>query len=218
MNSVFAPKFPSSKLTEAPSTTRMEAFSDAIFAIIMTLLVLELRIPEFHNPASNAEIIHALLKIVPNFISFGVTFLILAVFWVNHHQFFHFIKRSDRALLWLNNFLLFWLCFLPFPTAILGQHPTSTAAVMLFGAALFLAATSFTVMSHYVYFKSHLFSDSIMLADRKAQFRRSLVGTVLYGASVVLAPVSIYISIAIFVILPLYYFVPSLSTMVRQEA
>jgi uncharacterized membrane protein len=196
----------------------MEAFSDAIFAIIMTLLVLELRIPEFEGHATNAEIMHALIEIAPSFISFGITFLVLAVFWVNHHQFFHFIKRSDRALLWLNNFLLFWLCFLPFPTAILGRNPTNTTAVMLFGGALFLAASSFTIMSHYVYFKSHLFSDAFLLPERNAQFRRSLIGVICYGLSVALAPVSVYLSIAIFVIVPLYYFVPSLSAMVRSEA
>src|SRR2546425_782379 len=99
------------------STQRIEAFSDGVFAIIVTLLVLDLKVPDLPQQITNQETLQALFNLAPQFISFVLSFFILCIFWVNHHQFFHTIKTADRKLLWLNNLLLFWLCFIPFPTA-----------------------------------------------------------------------------------------------------
>lgn len=85
------------------STSRIEAFSDAVIAIIVTLLVLELRVPDLAHHVTSQSTLQALLRLVPEFASFVLSFFIICIFWVNHHQFFHALKRADRKLLWLNN-------------------------------------------------------------------------------------------------------------------
>lgn len=188
-------------------TQRMAAFSDGVFAIIITLLVLELRVPELEKMTSQ-DAWSALIRLSPEFLSFAFSFFILCIFWGNHHQLFYAIKHSDRKLLWYNNFLLFWLCFIPFPTAFLGRYPTNMVAVMLFGAALFLAASAFSIMTYYLLLKSNLFDDHVPMKERIRLQRQSYWGVSLYALSVILAPVSIYISFFIFILVPVIYFIP----------
>lgn len=190
------------------ATTRIEAFSDGILAIIVTLLVLDLRVPDLGREISNQAALGILLGLLPQFVSFALTFFIVCIFWVNHHQFFHALKYADRKLLWLNNILLFWLSCTPFTTAFLGRHPTNMVSAMLFGSVLFFAAMSFSIMSHHAMFDGKLMEEHISLLERTRAQRRSYWGIVLYGMAVVLAPVSVYIALAIFIIVPLIYFVP----------
>lgn len=189
-------------------THRIEAFSDGVFAIIVTLLVLDLKVPEIAQRMTTQATVQTLLTLLPQFLSFAMSFIIICIFWINHHQFFSVLKRSDRKLVWLNNLLLFWLCFIPFPTAFIGRYPLNVVAVMLFGSVLFLAALSFSIMIHYVFFRTHLFDDHLSESERKIQQRRSYVGIGLYLLSVLLAPISTFISFIIFIIVPLYYFIP----------
>jgi uncharacterized membrane protein len=132
----------------------------------------------------------------------------VAIFWVNHHHFFHPIKKSNGALMWYNNHLLFWLAVVPFVTAFLGDYPTLPFVVALYGFVLCMAALAFTMMIHFVFFKSDLLPESITLYVREMQFKRSWFGVGLYGASVFLAFLHPYISLFIFVAVPLYYFLP----------
>src|SRR5688572_10476723 len=105
-------------------TTRMESFSDGVFAIVITLLAFQFKVPDFKHGAGIPENFRQLLNVTPNFISFLFSFLFVAVFWANHHQLFHSIKEANRKLIWLNIHLLFWIIMIPFPTAMVGDHPT----------------------------------------------------------------------------------------------
>ena len=126
--------------------SRIEAFSDGVLAIVITLLVLEIKSPELHVPTSTMEALHALLALAPKFASFLLSFLFIAVFWVNHHRFFLLVRRADWGLLWSNNILLFLLCTIPFPTAFMGDHPNNPVAVALFAFLLLLAGLAFNSM------------------------------------------------------------------------
>src|ERR1700740_3745752 len=95
------------------SSSRVEYFSDAVIAIVITLMILEVRVPEIHRDATTQEIGAALLSMVPSFITFALSFVGLAVLWANHHQFFLQLKNVDVTLLWLNLHLLFWMCVIP---------------------------------------------------------------------------------------------------------
>lgn len=190
------------------SFRRIEMFSDGVFAIIVTLLVLDLKVPEISSNASMQETMNSLYLLAPQFISFTMSFLIVCIFWVNHHQFFSALKKADRTFMWLNNILLFWLCFIPFPTAFIGRHPFNIAANMLFGAVLLLAGASFSILSHYVLFKSNLYDEHVDIKERKDIQRRGVAGVIIYALSVLLAPVSVYISLTIFFIAPIFYFLP----------
>jgi uncharacterized membrane protein len=131
---------------------RLETFSDGVFAIVITLLVLELRVPEVHG--SN-ELVQALKDLLPKFISFIVSFVYITIYWINHHQLFHMIKNTNRGLFWLNSLFLMCLTFIPFPTALIGSYPMDPVAVIFYGLAMMATAVSFVLMKSYVFLVNH---------------------------------------------------------------
>ena len=149
-------------------TARIEAFSDGVIAIIVTLLIFEIRVPVLAE-ISNSAVINALMGMGPKFASFAVSFFTVAIFWVNHHHFFCQIHRSNWKLLWFNNLLLFWLAIVPFTTAFVGDHPTQPLVVCLYALTLCLAALSFSLMGYYVFLKSDLMPDSVSAAERRSR-------------------------------------------------
>ena len=190
-----------------PTTGRIEAFSDGVFAIVATLLVLELHIPELGPNFTDAESFNALYKVAPAFVSFVFTFLVLAIYWVNHHQLFHSMDLVDGKTLWYNNSLLFWLCFIPFPTAFIGEYPMMVVPIMLYGTVMTLAGISFNLLLRHA-MKAGLFRKDISKTTLAKSAKKAMFGPIIYFISVIAAPVSVYISIAIFTIVPLLYFIP----------
>ena len=128
--------------------TRLEAFSDGVFAIVITLLVIELHVPE----AAEGELARGLAHLLPKFVSFVVSFIYITIYWINHHQLFHMIKQANRGLFWLNSLFLLCLTFIPFPTALIGSYPHDKVAVMFYGLAMMATAVSFVLMKSYVFF------------------------------------------------------------------
>src|SRR5215469_15221273 len=100
--------------------TRLEAFSDGVFAIVITLHILDVHIPQ-DQPLTFAS----LWSVAPHLLTFVLSFVIVGLYWVAHHSMLHFVKVVDRQILWLNLVLLLIVVFVPFPTAMLGQHPDS---------------------------------------------------------------------------------------------
>ena len=115
---------------------RIEALSDGIFAIVMTLLILELHVPSLPPTAPNVEVTPALLALWPKFVSYLVAFVSLGIFWVAHHIMYHSIRRADRTLLWLNIAFFMFVSMLPFSTSVLNAFPRALVAPFLFGANL----------------------------------------------------------------------------------
>lgn len=192
----------------ALSTRRIEGFSDGIFSVAATLLVLDLRLPDIIVHMTNGIAATTLLHVAPQFISFTFSFFTICVFWINHHEFFHALKKADSKLLWLNNILLFWLCLLPFPTSFIGRFPLNSIAVIFYGSVLFLAAIAFSLMSYYALFVGNLYDKHMSVDERWLEQRRTYWGIILYGLSIILAPISVYLSLVIFIIVPLIYFIP----------
>jgi uncharacterized membrane protein len=115
------------------NTGRLEAFSDGVIAIIITIMVLELKIPQ---GASLAE----LRPLLPVFAGYALSFIYVGIYWNNHHHMMHAVKSVSGAVLWANLHLLFWLSTVPFVTAWMGEHPLATAPVALYGAVLLMNA------------------------------------------------------------------------------
>src|SRR6266542_810082 len=115
---------------------RIEAFSDGVFAIVVTLLVLELKVPELHEPASVSELGRQLRDLFPRFLSWLISFIIVAKFWLNHHHVLGLARHADYAMVWLNSIFLMFQSFVPFPTAMLGEYPTNPLAVTMFGVVM----------------------------------------------------------------------------------
>jgi uncharacterized membrane protein len=123
------------------STNRVEAFSDGVIAVIITIRVLELRLP---SEASCA----GLLRVAPGFLSYVLSFVVVAIMWVNHHHMMSAAKRADASLLWANNLLLFCMSVIPFTTAFLGQNYKVPLTVALYGGVLAASGTSFAVFRY----------------------------------------------------------------------
>lgn len=195
--------------TVVSSTARIEAYSDAVLAIIITILVLEIRPPELAD-TSLAGVWRGLREVLPHIGAFAFSFLTLSVFWVNHHHFFHELDRSDARLLWLNNALLFFLALVPFTTAFLGHYPSAPGVVMTYCFVLFLAALSFTLMARHALCGDAIIAHEVSHEDRRASHRHNWVGTVLYGVATAAAPWAIGVSYALMLLVPLYYITPRL--------
>ena len=114
---------------------RLVFFSDAVFAIAITLLVLELRAPA--RSSSDPQLLaNGLIQMIPRFVSFLMSFWLVGLYWFLHHRVFRHIRRWDEGLIWLNLHLLFWVAFLPFPMSVMGTFGDQRLAVVLYGASL----------------------------------------------------------------------------------
>lgn len=198
------------------STARVEAFTDGVFAIIATLLVLELKVPVV-EVASSANLLHGLAELLPEFIAFFFSFFIIAIYWVNHHHFFHNVERADWKLLWYNNFHLFWMATIPFTTAFIGKYYDSVVAVSLYALDMAMCALSFMLMIRYVFFQSDLMEPRFSLAKKKIEYKRGMRGVYLYLFATAAAFIHVYLAIAIFIATPILFVAPRLLSNETQE-
>ena len=166
------------------TTQRIEAFSDGVFAIAITLLVLEIKVPQLHNAEDDANSLGStLLNLYPSYFGYVFSFLMIGIYWANHHYIFNIYKRSDHFFVLLNIFFLMSIAFLPFPTAILAEYLTDPqwrqTAIVLYAAGLFLPAFSWLLMWLYA-------SHNHRLLDKNLDKRFIAHLTRKYAASVVL--------------------------------
>ena len=189
-------------------TNRLEAFSDGVIAVIITIMVLELKVPQDTTLTS-------LRSLAPQFLSYVLSFLVVAIMWVNHHHLLHSARRVDARLLWSNNTLLFWMSLVPFVTAYMGNNHRDPRAVALYGAVLSLCSVSFLVL-HFALIEHHRDDPDRIRYHRRIQFK-NLRSVLLYIASVPLAFVDVRIAFFIFVFVALSHFVPE-RKLVEPEA
>ena len=192
--------------TGAAETSRVEAFSDGVLAIVITLLVLNIKIPDQLAPG-DAALWQALAQQLPMLGAWALSFFFVLVFWVAHHYFFRRLANIDRGLLWLNGLFLFAISFTPFPTALLGLYPGQSASATMLSMAMFATAGSFSTTRWYATRHARLFRPE-HVAQAHLAMRRSLLGPSLYFATIVAARLAIPASIAIQVAVPLVFFLP----------
>jgi uncharacterized membrane protein len=189
-----------------PNTGRIEAFSDGVIAIIITIMVLELKLPEHSvvNGLWAGLLGPLLLKLIPYLLSF----VVIAIMWVNHHQLLHAARQATRPLLWSNIHLLLWMSLIPVATALVGDDPFVPLAVAAYGFVLTGNAGAFIVLRWCI---SRQVRDTVAAMRQHASvMRKNLFALMLYALSVPLAFVSVYISMAIFVLIPALFFLPDL--------
>jgi len=122
---------------------RMEAFSDGVIAVIITIMVLELKAP------AGADL-EALRESWPVFLAYVLSFIYIAIYWNNHHHYFHLVRKVNGAVLWANFHLLFWLSLIPFSTAWLGEHPFASGPTALYGISLVMPAFAWLIMQRVI--------------------------------------------------------------------
>jgi uncharacterized membrane protein len=186
------------------SKNRLEAFSDGVFAIVITLLILDVRLP-----ADKPLTLETLRGVVPHVLAFVLSFVIVGVYWVSHHNMLHFIRQVDRQLLWLNLMLLLIIVFIPFPAALLGQHPDSALAVTLYGGNLMLVNAAGTAMWLYAVSRPHLAGDGLAPALRGFIARLHAAPILVYGAAIALAHWYVPLSLILFAAVPAFFILPN---------
>jgi len=181
------------------TTSRLEAFSDGVIAIIVTIMVLEL-----HSPAQPTW--GALIKVAPTFLSYGLSFLVVAIMWVNHHHLIHAVREVTARLLWSNLNLLFWMSLVPFVTEFVGKNYHEPMAVALYGLDLALCGCSFYILRTELVRQDS--ADGNLRDYHGSIQRKNAFSAGLYFLSAPLAYVSVYASFFIFVLIPALYFLP----------
>jgi len=184
--------------------SRIEAFSDGVFAIVITLLVLEIKVPSLTAPVSDAALMRALLEELPVLMSCVVSFFIIAIFWVSHHQFWHSVRQADWALLWLNNLLLLFVVFIPIPTWMFGAYPALHTPAVAFGTVMSGAGLAFLAMRAYAGGRPEL--TDMTTAEKRRALRRSALGPLLNVAGAVTALWEPLWSFAFYLAVPILYF------------
>jgi TMEM175 potassium channel family protein len=163
---------------------RILALSDGVFAIAITLLILEIAVPA---TTSDTDLPKALLELWPRYLAYVLSFVVIARFWVTHHQAFRLIARYDTVLIWLNLVLLMFVSFLPFPTAVLGAHNGSPAAAVLYAAAVALAGAASAAYWWYASGRGRLLRPDVEPARVRAIRARGLSAPVFFALTVPVA-------------------------------
>ena len=177
---------------------RLEAFSDGVIAIIITIMVLELKVP-------HGETLESLMPQVPVFLSYVLSFLYVGIYWNNHHHMLHAVQHVDGSVLWANMHLLFWLSLVPFVTGWVNENHFAPVPVALYGAVLLMAGVAYYILER-VLIARHGRDSS--LARAMGVDYKGLLSVVIYAVAVVLAFVNPWISCALYVLVAMMWLIP----------
>jgi uncharacterized membrane protein len=178
--------------------TRLEAFSDGVIAIIITIMVLELKVPH------SAEL-SALWELGPVFLSYVLSFAYVGIYWNNHHHLLHAVKRVSGGMLWANLHLLFWLSLMPFTTGWMGENHFATWPVIIYGINLLMCGAAYTILVRMI----------IRVHGKESDFAKAIgsdvkgnISLVAYAIAIALAFVNPWISGGLFIAVAMMWFVP----------
>ena len=176
----------------------MEAFSDGVIAIIITIMVLELKVPREADLAS-------LRELAPVLASYILSFIYVAIYWNNHHHLLHACERINGAIMWANMHLLFWLSLVPFVTAWAGDHRDAAVPAALYGVVLLMAGVAYFIMERQMVREN---GPQSMLAEAVGRDRKAMLSMVGYVAAIVLAFVSARLAELVYALIAVMWIVP----------
>lgn len=177
---------------------RLEAFSDGVFSIGITLLALELKVPHIINTSLGLSI-KELVFLIPNIATFILSFITIAIFWVNHHQMTRNVETVSRRIIWNNMLFLMFVTLIPFATSVVAENPGNALSILIYSFILLGNSISFSVLRFFI----HRHEGHTSVA-----FKRSLIGPLFYLCAVISAFISPHITYAFLLIPPLFYFLP----------
>ena len=178
--------------------TRLEAFSDGVIAIIITIMVLELKVPHSATVAS----LHPLL---PVFLSYVLSFIYVGIYWNNHHHLLHAVKEVSGGILWANLYLLFWLSLVPFVSGWMGENHFAAAPTALYGFVLLMAAMAYTILQWAII---HRHGRQSLLATAIGSDLKGKLSIVFYLIAIPCAFLSPWIAGALYVLVALMWLIP----------
>ena len=201
------------------SKARVEAFSDAVIAVAITLLALDLHVPD---PAGPGSLAHRLGEQWPNYAAYVVSFLTIGIIWINHHAMLQRLVTVDHAILVLNLLLLLTIGILPFSTALMAEYLDASsgenlAAVVYGGSFLLMSLAFFAMQRHLLLSKQHLLQDHLTPAVRQAVLRRNAFGLLPYAVATVGGIISPFLTLAICAGVAVFYALPRTTSDVQPQ-
>ena len=195
--------------SESRESSRVEAFSDGVFAVAITLLVLEIRVPGPLKPTQSLG--HELLRLWPAFLAFGLSFMTIGIMWMNHHRMFKLMVRTDDGLLIVNGALLLMITFVPFPTAVFAQNlmtPHAPAAAGFYSATFVVMALLFNLLAGYVHRRKLLIDNPTTRALSNRLRRQYFIGPGMYLLLTGIAFLNVYACLVMHMLFALYFAIP----------
>jgi uncharacterized membrane protein len=180
------------------STGRLEAFSDGVIAILITIMVLELKVPHRADWA-------ALRALLPVFLTYVLSYVFLGIYWSNHHHLLHATKRVNGRVLWANLHLLFWLSLVPFVTGWMGENGFGPLPTAVYGVVMLLAAIAYFILVRAILAEEGASSELAAAVGRDVKGR---ISPVLYAVAIPLSFVNCWVALGIYVLVALMWLVP----------
>lgn len=177
---------------------RLEAFSDGVLAIIITIMVLELKVPHGANLA-------ALRPLIPVFLSYVLSFIYIGIYWNNHHHLLQAVRHVNGRILWANLHLLFWLSLIPFVTGWMGENHFAALPIALYGTVLLLAAIAYFILSLALI--AHHGKDSALAIALGRDFKGK-ISVVLYAVAILLSFVNSWVAFGLYVLVAIMWLIP----------
>lgn len=177
---------------------RLEAFSDGVLAIILTIMVLELKVP-------HGDRLDALLPLLPAFLSYVLSFIYIGIYWNNHHHMLHAVRHVSGGALWANLHLLFWLSLLPFVTGWMGENHFAPLPSALYGVVLMMAGIAYWILAHCLIAEE---GPDSLLARAIGKDRKGVLSVVIYALAIPIAFFAEWLAQALYVAVALIWLVP----------
>ena len=177
---------------------RLEAFSDGVIAVIITIMVLELKAPHGREFA-------ALAPLAPALLTYALSFVFVGIYWNNHHHLLHAAQHIDGRVLWANLHLLFWLSLVPFTTGWVGEYPSAAIPTAIYGVVFLMAGVAWLLLQQALVKRD---GPTSLLARAVGRDLKGKLSALLYASAIVLAFVSAWIADALYVLVALIWFVP----------
>ena len=176
----------------------MEAFSDGVLAIIITIMVLEMKVP-------HGDTLNTLKPLVPVFISYVLSFVYIGIYWNNHHHMLHAAHKINGTVLWANTHLLFWLSIVPFVTGWMGENNFTTIPVALYGVVLLMAAVAYYLLAHCL---TGLHGKDSEFTNALGSDRKGKISVIIYAAGIALCFIHPLIGFSLYVLVAIIWFIP----------
>ena len=201
----------------AADNVRLNALSDGVFAIVITLMVFSIKVPEVGPGRAAADLPHALVGLLPDFAILSLSFVVLGIYWVGHNNVFLHVLRHDRLMLWLNILFLLSVALIPFPTTLLVRYGDAQISVVLFAANLAVGGVLLDLIWGYATLNRHLMCDTVQPELIRSFHVRILTGPAIYLVAIAVSFASLLAAKILFAVAIVYYLVPTVQDLLHHE-
>ncbi len=193
----------------APENGRLNAMSDGVFSIVLTLLIFTIKVPELAPEQAARELPGALARLIPDLLTVGISFIVLGIYWIGHNNLFQHIQRHDRFLLWLNIVFLLSVAFIPYPASLLVRYGDVQLAAILYAGNLIVGGVLLDVIWWYAARNRHLMCDTMTPHLIRAFHQRILTGPAIYLVAIAVSFASLAATKVLFVLAAGFYLLPT---------